>query len=334
MHGADNSIGPIQAESHRVVAGAQPSRFRRWFEGSAQTPDSTEWEAVAGLEIPRSEYAATVLDGRIYVAGGFGAELSFDRYDPAADTWERLVDLPEPRHHLCLVALGEYIYLAGGLNAEANVAQSSFWRFDPAGNSWESLPPLPQGARGSLGGGAIETALYIVGGSSHDLAGPATNDLARFDPAEDRWDLLSPMPTAREHLGVAVASGMLIAVGGRDGSHEDPAMLEATEIYDPDTDTWSIGAPMPTPRAGAGVASDGSAVYVLGGERFSDGEPVTIGAVERYDPLENLWSQLPDMPVARHGVAAAVVDSSLYAIGGSTFAGRAENVRLVDRIKI
>jgi N-acetylneuraminic acid mutarotase len=233
------------------------------------TPTQAGWETIAPLPVPRSEYAATVLDGLIYVAGGFGAGFNVDRYHPEADAWESLADLPEFRHHLSMIALDGAIYIAGGLDEASNSATDTFWRYDPAGNTWETLAPLPQGARGSLGGGTIDGKLYIVGGSAGDLSGPATGDLARYDPEEDRWDLLAPMPTPREHLGVAVAAGQLVAVGGRDGSHEDVSLLSATEIYDPATDGWRTGAALPVPRAGMGAASDGDAVIVIGGERES-----------------------------------------------------------------
>jgi N-acetylneuraminic acid mutarotase len=296
------------------------------------------WETVAPLPVPRSEYAATVLDGLIYVAGGFGAGTNFDRYDPEVDALESLADLPAFRHHLSLIALDGAIYIAGGLDEAANRATDTFWRYDPAGNAWETLEPLPQGARGSLGGGAIDGKLYIAGGSAGDLSGPATGDLARYDPAEDRWDLLAPMPTPREHLGVAVASGQLVAVGGRDGSHEDISLLSATEIYDPATDAWRTGAALPVPRAGMGATSDGEAVIVIGGERFTtdagEREPQTIGTVDRYDVAEDAWSQLEPLPVPRHGIVAAVVDGMLYAIGGATVAGTAENTTQVDRLAL
>jgi len=332
----------MRSISRRLIFAAPVAALaahRLSISGFAQaTPDLDGWERAARLEVARSEYAATVLDGRIYVAGGFGAESRFDRYDPDADSWEALADLPAPRHHLCLVALDGAVYLAGGLDREANRATDTFWRYDPSANAWETLAPLPQGPRGSLGGGAIDGALYITGGSSGDLAGPATADLARYDPAEDRWELLTPMPTPREHLGVAAAAGRLVAIGGRNGSHEDLAMLSATEIYDPATDTWQTGAALPVPRAGLGTASDGRMVIVMGGERFTtdSGErmPETIGTVDRYDVEADAWSSLQPLPVPRHGIAAAVVDGTLYAIGGSTAAGTVENVSEVDRIAL
>src|SRR3989337_753496 len=68
------------------------------------TPGAGQWGAAAPLRPARSEDAAAVLDGMIYVAGGFGALSRFERFDPRADAWERLADLPEPRHHLSLAA--------------------------------------------------------------------------------------------------------------------------------------------------------------------------------------------------------------------------------------
>ena len=81
-----------------------------------------------------------------------------------------------------------------------------------------------------------------------------------------------------------------------------------------------------------------SQVIVMGGERFTteggDWAPETIGTVDRYDVTADAWSSLEPLPVPRHGIAAAIVDGALYAIGGSTAAGTVENVTDVDRIEM
>ena len=256
------------------------------------TPQPGGWGAAAPLRPARSEYAAAVLDGTIYVAGGFGALSRFERFDPQADAWEQLADLPEPRHHLSLAALDGAIYLAGGHAESTHTATDTFWRYDPDADTWETLAPLPQGPRGALGAAAIDGLLYVVGGSSGDLSGPATADLARYDPVAANWELLEPMPTAREHLAVAAAGGLLVAIGGRDGSNEDPALLSATEVYDPAGDSWEVRSALPVPRAGMGVASDGERVVVLGGERFSGDQPMSFDAVNLYDVAGNQWNAL------------------------------------------
>ncbi len=275
-----------------------------------------------------------MLDGNIYVAGGFGALSRFERFDPLANAWEQLADLPEPRHHLSLATLDDAIYLAGGHTESTHSATETFWRYDPGADAWETLDPLPLGPRGALGAAAIDGLLYVVGGSSGDLSGPATADLARYDPVAVSWELLAPMPTAREHLAVAAADGLLVTIGGRNGSDEDPALLEATEVYDPVSDSWEKRSVLPAPRAGMGVASDGERVIVLGGERFTGGQPLSFVAVNLYDVATDKWSELAPLPVARHGLAAAIFDGTLYAISGSTQAGDIDNVDRVDTLSL
>ena len=67
-----------------------------------------------------------------------------------------------------------------------------------------------------------------------------------------------------------------------------------TEIYDPATDSWSEGPPLPTGRSGsAGALLDGR-FYVFGGEA-SDGTGRTfiVDVAERFDPARNAWERLP-----------------------------------------
>ena len=75
----------------------------------------------------------------------------------------------------------------------------------------------------------------------------------------------------------------------------------------------------------AGVVAQGSGI-VLGGELGN----VLFADVNRYDPVSDSWSSLPNLPTARHGLAAAVVGGDLYAIAGSTLASRVQNTPIVE----
>jgi hypothetical protein len=57
---------------------------------------------------------------------------------------------------------------------------------------------------------------------------------------------------------------------------------------------WQPTANMPIDLYGAGGASDGTFYYSAGGYSFSSGG--TQAVVNRYDPVNNTWSSLPDMP--------------------------------------
>jgi hypothetical protein len=124
------------------------------------------------------------------------------------------------------------------------------------------------------------------------------------------------MPTARDHLGVAALDGKVHAVAGRFGSFARNSGVH--EVYDPASDTWTTGPPLPTPRSGVAAAVVGGRMVVLGGE----GPDGTFPENEAYDPAGRAWASWAGMPTARHGIGAAVVDGVLYVpTGGPTPGG-------------
>jgi non-specific serine/threonine protein kinase len=103
--------------------------------------------------------------------------------------------------------------------------------------------------------------------------------------------------------------------GGREQSLSKN--LDTLEVYDPATDTWSVGPGMPTARGGVvGAAFDGLFV-VAGGERPG----ATHAEVEGFDAETGRWLSLPPLPTARHGLAAGIVGTALYLIGGGKHPG-------------
>ena len=56
----------------------------------------------------------------------------------------------------------------------------------------------------------------------------------------------------------------------------------------------------------------GGKIYFVGGMDGSSAKNIA----ERYDPATNTWETLANMSAAREGVACAVLDGKLYAIGG------------------
>ena len=93
------------------------------------------------------------------------------------------------------------------------------------------------------------------------------------------------------------------------------------DIYDPKTNTWTSGPPMPTVRSGlAGVAYKGL-FLVLGGE-FPGG--TTNSENEAFDPATNSWRTLAPMPSGRHATAAAVTNGKVFLAAGSLKPGSGE----------
>lgn len=62
---------------------------------------------------------------------------------------------------------------------------------------------------------------------------------------------------------MAVLSGKLYAVGGRDGS----SCLKSVECFDPHTNKWTLCAQMSKRRGGVGVTTWNGLLYAIGARR-------------------------------------------------------------------
>jgi N-acetylneuraminic acid mutarotase len=110
-------------------------------------------------------------------------------------------------------------------------------------------------------------------------------------------------------MAVAAAAGRIYALGGADGMLESNTVF----IYDPATDRWTAGAPLPTPREHVVAATIGSRIYVVGGRTMAG---VNTGVLEAWDVVTETWHTLDPMPSPRSGHGAAVLNGKLYVFGG------------------
>jgi len=125
------------------------------------------------------------------------------------------------------------------------------------------------------------------------------------------------MPTARDHLAAVTAGGRIWAVGGRASFFG--TQYANVEVYDPATDSWRAGPPLPDARGGLTAAAINDRIYVFGGEA-----PLRIfSSNEMYEAAGNRWIAKAAMPTPRHGIGAAVVAGRIHIAGGATSPGLA-----------
>lgn len=182
-------------------------------------PRRDAWERGPPLTVARSRLAAVVLDGRLYVLGGFrdGApdapnSPAVERFDLRERRWERLADLPTPRHALSAVALAGRIYAVGGYGADGRTA-TTMESYDPVTNGWRREPDLPAErgfsnafglSAGAAAGAADPRDRLLVFGGGRDGAGPAVFELARGAWRTLRIDDLRRRRSAAALLGERV----------------------------------------------------------------------------------------------------------------------------------
>lgn len=170
---------------------------------------SSEWAELPELTTPRSDCAAAVVDGLVYVVGGrsrSGRHLStVERLAPGGGGWEAAPRLPSERVSCAAASLGGCVYVFGGWGRARPVDSAD--RLDPAVGVWERLPPMPTPR--AVGSGAATACcgkLYVFGGRA--CGAQAIGAVERFDPrgggAAGFWEVLPPMPQAR--TGIAVVT--------------------------------------------------------------------------------------------------------------------------------
>lgn len=275
------------------------------------------WRALPDLPVERSEFQTARLGGSIVAAGGFDAGVRVDAFDTIDGSWRRLADLPFAVHHAGTAALGGLLYVIGGYDLADDRTSAAVAVYDPTADRWNDGPPLGV-ARGAFGCVATLDALYVLGGAADHLNGPALGGVERFDRARERWETIAALPTPREHLGAAAWNGVIYTAGGRANGDESTTFAAAVEALELANGRWRLLAPLPTPRAGLGVAVANGSIWTGGGERG----PLVFATVEAFNPLTGAWSAEPPLPVARHGLGiAASANGVLYAFGGSTAGG-------------
>lgn len=168
--------------------------------GAAQS-----WKVRAPLQEARQEVAVAELDGGIYVIGGFRADGSVadtvEVYDTNTDACSFAPPLPVSVHHAAAAAVGGRLYVFGGWSDPFLTPLDAVHVFDPGSGedgAWTAGAPMPA-ARGALAAAVLDGLVYTAGGS------PAAReqDFAVYDPVADEWTELPPMPTPRNHLGLA-----------------------------------------------------------------------------------------------------------------------------------
>ena len=281
-------------------------------------PSGGEWGTRAGLIEPLSELAAAEANGKLYLIGGYPASRVTARtvqvYDITTDRWELGPLLPQPNNHGMAVGVNGRIYLIGGQTTDLSEGPyvDTVYELDPVTGVWTAKAPMPT-ARSSGVAIVHNDKIYVAGGRP-----PRGADFAVYDPAANAWEVLPNLPSQRNHLTGAAIDGRIHVVGGRLGQGLSAAMTTVHEVFNPQTRTWSTAAPMFRERSGMNGVLARGCFHVWGGE----GPAGMFPDHDYYDPRNNMWIRLRDMPIAIHGVyGSAFVNDMIWVPGGGTSIG-------------
>ncbi|MCP4170961.1 MAG: hypothetical protein GY758_09345 [Fuerstiella sp.] len=292
---------------------------------AAQEVSDVTWLKLPDMPVPRWEAGTVVLDGRLYVFGGYtkGTKSSkrVDVFDPMDTSWQQLTDLPSAITHMNAVLDGRTVWIAGGFkDGYKGHAITEVWNYDIDKNTFTAAPPLPERRAGG-GLALVGRHLHYIGGLMPDRLTDAADhwrlDLQADSQSAAEWKNLAAMPAARNQFSAVSFAGKIYAIGGQFGHDKGQDDQPRVDIYDPGTDSWTRGPELPGPHShaeGSTFLSKGR-IFVVGGMTRDERRRIDQHIVAGMPGGE--WQIVGELPRPLSSPAAAIIGDRLYVAGGS-----------------
>uniref|UniRef100_A0A8C0GP12 BACK domain-containing protein n=1 Tax=Chelonoidis abingdonii TaxID=106734 RepID=A0A8C0GP12_CHEAB len=174
---------------------------------------------------------------------------------------------------------------------------------------WRRLGQFPDGPRFRHAATVLDNMLYVLGGKHYYGVRDMLATAFRYDPAQDSWQRLADMPSARSSFPAVGVAGRIYALGGMS---EDAYCTDGVQCYDPPADAWRPCTPLPAPLCGHAACTLDGAIYVSGG---CDGSNKCRAWLLQLG-LGGPSAQLAPMLEERAGHIMEALGGQLYVAGG------------------
>ena len=206
----------------------------------------------------------------IYCVGGSQSSTATEtgrvfRYDPVADVITTVATDWPPGDASTLpggiTVFNNTIYILGGFDVLNNVSTDQIWAFTPNPAGWvqkNTVLPVPLGY---IPTATIGSLIYTAGGFDAATATDQTNSFV-YDPVADSISTIASIPRpSSDTRGLNFCNQFYVVGGGG-----FPDYFNEVDIYDPVSDTWSVGQPFVTARRNAANDTDGTNnIWLAGG---------------------------------------------------------------------
>ena len=215
-----------------------------------------DWKLGTPLPVPLAEAASVMVNGQLYLFGGFTNRLLATNkvyvYDSQAQNWVQISETPYLITHINTVADGPYVWIAGGfVGHHPGAATDRVFRFNTEDYTWTEFPPLPKKRASG--------ALQLFNGQLHYYGGFHGSQYPRDTTCDDHWSLdlahpdqwieRAPMPEPKGHHSSVVFEDRLYAIGGQIRHDTKPEDLDSVYAYNPAVDAWEVKPQLPEPRS-------------------------------------------------------------------------------------
>lgn len=137
----------------------------------AYDPVAQSWDPLPVMNVPRDHPASGVIDGKLYIVGGWLITVGgfFDTpadvlevYDPAAGGWTVLTHMPTARSGAAAGVISGRLYVAGGMIG-SDLRTSILEIYDPVSDTWTTGREMSR-VRAEASSAVVNGKLYVAGG--------------------------------------------------------------------------------------------------------------------------------------------------------------------------
>ena len=281
---------------------------------------------VGNLAHPRAVHTATTLaDGRVLVAGGFGADegelwASTELFDRTSSRFRAGPAMLAARQSHTATRLRDgRVLIAGGYGADGRTLASAEL-FDPAARRFVATGRMTEPRAGHAAVLLRNGTVLVVGGEaslSHTLASAEI-----YDPATGRFVATGAMGGARtSHTATVLPDGRVLVAGGHRGRRASLRVLRSAELYDPAAGAFTATGALRARRHkhDAVTLADGRVLVIAGADERDDRG--AYDTAEIYDPRRGAFAPTGALALARYklqGTSIALMgDAALVTAGAA-----------------
>jgi N-acetylneuraminic acid mutarotase len=206
----------------------------------------------------------------IYCVGGSQSSTQTEtgrvfRYDPVADVITTVATDWPPGDASTLpggiTVFNNTIYILGGYDVLNAVSTNQIWAFTPNPAGWVQKNSVLPVALAYIPTCTIGSLIYTAGGLDVATLTDQTNSFV-YDPVADSITTIASIPRpSSDTRGLNFCNQFYVMGGGG-----FPTTFNEVDIYDPGSNTWSIGTPFVTARRNSANDTDGTVnIWLAGG---------------------------------------------------------------------